>query len=233
VLARRQPASIRGRVARVDDLAAGAPRMGKFGWKAQTPSLHQFSGQALLFELGVTSPEFLAEQPPFGDASLLAGCDTVPDPEADGAEVEQMTEFMRLLAPIAPLEAGAGTRAGAALFDRIGCEGCHTRRLTSGISPIAALSEKEYAPFSDFLLHDMGDAGDGIAEGAAGPREMRTAPLWGLRLSGSQRLWHDGRAGSFEAAIERHAGQGAGARAAYHALSEPEREQLIAFLATL
>jgi CxxC motif-containing protein (DUF1111 family) len=232
-LARRQPEKIRGRVARVHDWAAGAPRVGKFGWKAQAPSLHQFSGQALLFELGITSPAFLAEQPPFGDASLLAGCDTVPDPEADAAEVEQMTEFMRLLAPIAPLEADASARAGDAVFDRIGCAGCHTRRLTSGASPIAALSEKEYAPFSDFLLHDMGDGGDGIAEGGAGPREMRTAPLWGLRLWGSARLWHDSRAPSLEAAIDRHAGQGASARVAFRALPERERGQLIAFLGTL
>src|SRR5690606_15368120 len=203
-LARRQPASIRGRVALVHDLAAGEPRMGKFGWKAQTPSLRQFSGQALLFELGITSPEFPAEQPPSGDASLLAGCDIVPDPEAGAPEVEQMTEFMQLLAPVAPLGADERARAGEVLFGRVGCDGCHTPRLTSGPSPIAALSEKEYAPYSDFLLHDMGDGGDGIAEGGAGPREMRTAPLWGLHLSGSSRLWHDGRAGSFEAAIERH-----------------------------
>jgi CxxC motif-containing protein (DUF1111 family) len=232
-LARRQPASIRGRVARVHDLAAGEPRMGKFGWKAQTPSLRQFSGQALLFEVGITSPEFPVEQPPFGDTSLLAGCDLVPDPEAGAAEIERMTEFMSLLAPIAPLEASASARAGDALFGRAGCDGCHTRRLTSGSSPIAALSGKQYAPFSDFLLHDMGDSGDSIAEGAAGPREMRTAPLWGLRLSASSRLWHDGRAGSFEAAVERHAGQGAAARAAFRALSAREREQLVDFLATL
>jgi CxxC motif-containing protein (DUF1111 family) len=232
-LSRRQPESIRGRAARVHDIAAGGSRVGKFGWKAQTPSLHQFSGQALLFEIGVTSPEFLAEQPPFGDASLLAGCDTVADPEADAAEIEQMTEFMRLLAPIAPLAGDAGARAGDAVFGRVGCDGCHTRRLASGPSPVAALSEKEYAPFSDFLLHDMGENGDGIAEGGAGPREMRTAPLWGLRLTGDRRLWHDGRAGSFEAAIERHAGQGASARAAFRALSERERQQLLAFLTTL
>lgn len=232
-LARRQPEPIRGRVARVRDLAAGALRVGKFGWKAQTPSLHQFSGQALLFELGLTSAEFPAEQPPFGDTSLLAGCDTVPDPEAGAAEVDHMTEFMQLLAPIAPLEADAHARAGDAIFDRIGCGGCHTRRLKSGPSPIAALSERDYAPFSDFLLHDMGEHGDGIAEGAAAPREMRTAPLWGLRLSGSSRLWHDARAGSFQAAIERHGGQGASARAAFRELSEREREQLVAFLGTL
>jgi len=83
------------------------------------------------------------------------------------------------------------------------------------------------------LVKDVGDGGEGIAGGGAGPREMRTAPLWGLHLSGSSRLWHDGRAGSFEAAIERHGGQGARARAAYRALGAREREQLVAFVATL
>lgn len=232
-LARSQPASIRGRVARVRDIAAGAERVGKFGWKSQAPSLHQFSGQALLFELGVTSPEFLAEQPPFGDESLLAGCDTVPDPEASAEEVEHVTEFMRLLAPIARLEPDADARTGDALFGRIGCDGCHTRRLTSGPSSVKSLTDRVYEPFSDFLLHDMGESGDGISEGGAAPREMRTAPLWGLRLTGSSRLWHDGRAGSFEAAIERHDGQGSGARRAFRALSERQRQQLVAFLATL
>jgi CxxC motif-containing protein (DUF1111 family) len=119
------------------------------------------------------------------------------------------------------------------LFDRIGCAGCHVRALTSALSPIAALSEQVYAPFSDFLLHDMGVLGDGIAEGDAGPQEMRTAPLWGARLVGATRLLHDGRAHSFEDAIERHDGQGAAARTAFAALSERERQQLVAFLSTL
>jgi CxxC motif-containing protein (DUF1111 family) len=232
-LARRQPVAIRGRAAQVWSFAAGERRVGKFGWKAQAPSLHQFSGLALLMELGVTNPEFPLEQAPFGDARLLADCDAVPDPEDDGAAVERMTDFMRLLAPIAPLEQGADERAGDGLFGRVGCDGCHVRQLESGSSPIAALSEKRYAPFSDFLLHDMGALGDGIAEGDAGPREMRTAPLWGARLAGATRWLHDGRARSLHDAIEHHDGQGAAARAAFLALSERQRQQLVAFLATL
>jgi CxxC motif-containing protein (DUF1111 family) len=227
-LARRQPVAIRGRVARVRNLATGELTAGKFGWKSQAPSLHQFSGLALLLELGVTSPEFPEEQPPFGDPTWLADCDAVSDPEDDGTAVRHMADFMRLLAPVAPGEADTATRAGSALFDRIGCAGCHVRALVSGPSPIAALSEKAYAPYSDFLLHDMGSLGDGIAEGDAGPREMRTAPLWGARLG----LLHDGRARSFEDAILQHDGQGGAAREAFRALGEPERRQLVAFLST-
>lgn len=232
-LARRQPVAIRGRVAQVWSLAASERRVGKFGWKAQAPSLHQFSGLALLMELGVTSPEFPVEQAPFGEARWLADCDAVPDPEDDGGAVERMTDFMRLLAPIAALGQGADERAGDTLFGRVGCDGCHVRQLESGPSPIAALSEKRYAPFSDFLLHDMGELGDGIAEGDAGPREMRTAPLWGARLAGPSRWLHDGRARSLHDAIEQHDGQAAPARAAFLALAERERQQLLAFLATL
>ncbi len=232
-LARRQPASIRGRVARVRNLEQGRFTVGKFGWKAQAPTIRQFSGLALLMELGVTSPEFSEEQAPFGDARLLADCDAVPDPEDDGREVAGLTEFTRLLAPVAPLVPDADARAGDALFTRAGCDGCHVRSLTSGPSPVAALSEQAYAPFSDFLLHDMGTLGDGIAEGDAAPREMRTAPLWGVRLMGPSRLLHDGRARSFEDAIERHDGQGARSRRAFLALEDAERRQLVAFLGTL
>ena len=119
------------------------------------------------------------------------------------------------------------------MFSRLGCDACHVRRLTSGPSSVAALSEKTYEPFSDFLLHDMGALGDGIAEGDARPREMRTAPLWGGHLGGSRRLLHDGRARSFEDAIEQHDGQGAASRERYRALPPHERERLAAFLATL
>jgi len=232
-LARRQPAAIRGRPARVLDRVTGQASLGKLGWKAQATSLFHFSGLALLFELGVTSPDFPEEQAPGGDAAALAACDATPEPEDDGREVAALADFMRLLAPVAPLPRDADARAGDALFTRFGCDGCHVRELVSGPSPITALSRKAYAPFSDFLLHDMGTLGDGFVEGDAQPREMRTAPLWGGHLAGSGRLLHDGRASSFAEAIAEHAGQGAAARRAFELASERERQQLVAFLATL
>src|SRR4029453_12671467 len=96
---------------------------------------------------------------------------------------------------------------------QIGCDGCHVRTLVAGPSPIAALSNQTYHPFSDFLLHDMGSLGDNIGDnGTAGLTEMRTAPLWGMRLLGGRNLLHDGRATSVADAIQRHDGQGAAAR---------------------
>jgi CxxC motif-containing protein (DUF1111 family) len=232
-LAAKQPAAIRGRVARVSDLASGAAAMGKFGWKAQAPSLHQFAGLALSQELGITNPEFPAEPLPLGDARALADCDLVPELEEDARGVQHLVDFLLLLAAAPTLPLDAQARRGDRLFTAIGCDGCHVRSLRSGPSSIAALSEQSYAPYSDFLLHDMGALGDGIAEGDAGPREMRTAPLWGGNLYGGTRLLHDGRARSFEAAITAHEGQGAATREAFGALGEADREALIAFLSRL
>lgn len=232
-LARRQAPAVRGRVARLAELEGGHRSVGKFGWKAQSPSLRHFAGLALLAEMGITSPGFPEEEAPLGDPSLVAGCDLVAGLEQTDAGVLALTDFMQMLAPIAPLPQSPAAREGDALFSSLGCDGCHVRRLRSGASPIAALSEQDYAPFSDFLLHDMGLLGDGIAEGAARPREMRTAPLWGGHLLGSGRLLHDGRAHSFEEAILLHNGQGAAARGGFAALSEEARGKLVAFLATL
>ena len=240
-LAAAQPAAIRGRVNMVFNIAAGTTTAGKFGWKAQVPTLFQFSGDAYLNEMGITNPEFLTEQPPNGNPALVAPCDIVAEPEDSGDDVEAFTDFMQLLAPVAPLPQNAAEPlavgdpvAGDALFTQIGCDGCHTRTLTSGSSPIAALDHKAYHPFSDFLLHEMGTLGDGIGDnGIATVTEMRTAPLWGLRLVFKQSLLHDGRAKSLKDAILLHDGQAATARNAFAALGTADRDSVIAFLNTL
>lgn len=120
-------------------------------------------------------------------------------------------------------------------FSQIGCDGCHVRTLTSGPSSIAALSNQVYRPFSDFLLHDMGTLADNIGDnGTAGVTEMRTAPLWGLRLlDDHHQLLHDGRATSLSDAIVRHDGQASAARNAFNALGSTDKNNLIAFLKTL
>ncbi len=75
-----------------------------------------------------------------------------------------------------------GMAQATRLFDQIGCTSCHVPALKTGASAVAALGFRSFRPYSDFLLHDMGDLGDGIEQGQATGREMRTAPLWGLRL---------------------------------------------------
>ena len=103
--------------------------------------------------------------------------------------------------------------------------------LTTGSSPIAALDRKTYHPYSDFLLHDMGALGDGIELGGATGREMRTAPLWGLRFI--TRYLHDGRATTLDQAITLHDGQARASRDRYAGLAQSAKAQVLAFLRSL
>ena len=103
--------------------------------------------------------------------------------------------------------------------------------MKTGSSEIAALRHRPFHPYSDFLLHDMGLLGDGIAQGAASGSEMRTAPLWGLRMV--TRFLHDGSAASPEEAILAHDGQGKAARDRFNALDADDRSKLLEFLGSL
>jgi CxxC motif-containing protein (DUF1111 family) len=211
----------------------GALTVGKFGWKAQVPTLHVFSGDAYLNEMGITSPQFPLENCPQGDCSLLNRCNPVPElNDADGEDVTAFTDFMAFLSPPPRGPIDATVTVGQAVFNNIGCNFCHKDTLTSGPSSTAALANQTYHPFSDFLLHDMGVNGDGIGgQGLAGTREMRTAPLWGVRAI--SRLMHDGSATSFAQAIQQHGGQGSTARSQFNALTATQQTQLFAFLNSL
>ncbi|MFN8600365.1 MAG: di-heme oxidoredictase family protein [Candidatus Binatia bacterium] len=227
----RTPATA-GRARWVADAVGGGQRVGRFGWKAQVPSLLHFSGDAYLNEMGITTPFFPEENCPQGDCSLLR-CDPVADPEDDGADVFLFADFMSFLAP-PPRADGAGRRVvrdGQRVFERLGCADCHVATLKTGWHESPALRAREFSPYSDFLLHDMGSLGDGIAQDGAGGREMRTAPLWGLRTITS--FLHDGRATTIEAAILAHDGQGAVSRDRFRALDSDDRRSLLRFLRSL
>jgi CxxC motif-containing protein (DUF1111 family) len=222
---------VAGKVAMVDDLLAGMKRVGKFGWKNVNPTLLQFSGDAYLNEMGVTSPMFPQENCPQGDCGSLA---FNPDPnlnDADGADVQAFADFMTFLAPPARGPVTLRSLIGERVFTSIGCAVCHVPTLVTGPNAVKALDRVTYHPFSDFLLHDMGSLGDGIVQGAANGRQMRTAPLWGLRHATT--LLHDGRANTPLQAIVAHDGQGRKARNRFLALDHRSREALLAFLGTL
>jgi CxxC motif-containing protein (DUF1111 family) len=222
-----------GKVNLVLDPQSGTRKVGKFGWKAQVSSLFVFSGDAYLNEMGITSPFFPNEQCPNGDCSRMAACDPVADPEDNGDDVVAFENFMTLLAPIprGPTALSSSVIAGEGVFTRIGCEGCHVSTLTTGTSPIAALNQKTFHPYSDFLLHHMGTLGDGIEQGKAAGDEMRTAPLWGLRLRST--FLHDARAGSFSEAIDAHDGAAKEAAQAFGRLNAADRQALLDFLGSL
>ncbi len=221
---------ITGRVNMVDNIRAGMKTVGRFGWKAQVPTLFQFAGDALLNEMGITSPDFPNENCPQGNCTELA-FNPAPGLNDNGNTTAALNNFMTALAAPARGPQNADTAAGEQTFNDIGCAACHTSSLTTGSSTIAALDHKIYHPYSDFLLHDMGSLGDGIEMGDSTGSEMRTEPLWGLRLI--NRYLHDGRATTLDQAIAAHDGQAAASRDRFNALPPASRQQLIAFLQSL
>ena len=223
---------VAGTVAVVTDLTTGKPAVGKFGWKNGNPTLLQFSADAYLNEMGITSPLFPNENCPEGDCTMMAQFNPRPDlNDADGADVIAFTNFMTFLAPPPRGAQTFATVRGEAVFETIGCAVCHVATLVTGANAVPALHRKVFHPYSDFLLHDMGRLGDGIAQGAAGRREMRTAPLWGV--SASSTFLHDGRAMTITEAILAHDGQGRFARERFARLDGRSRAQLLAFLDSL
>ena len=220
----------RGTPSFVTEVGSGRTRVGRFGWKAQVATLRQFSGDAYVNEMGITNPQFPDENAPQGNAGALA-FNPLPTLNNDGEAVAQFTDFMTFLGPPPRGPRSLQTIVGGQVFLKVGCANCHTPRLTTGRSPVAALSYRVFQPFSDFLLHDMGTLGDGIVQGRASGRQMRTAPLWGLA---SRTLFlHDGRANTVEAAILGHDGQGSYARERFSRLGFGERGALLAFLRSL
>jgi CxxC motif-containing protein (DUF1111 family) len=232
-----------GRVNIVSDVFADgqAPQAlaGRFGWKCQHSTLFAFSGDAYLNEVGITTPFLPNENTPqdpnqgrlVNPALLAANPGPQPTNDPDNSSLSQFTDFMTLLAPPPQLPLTRQAKRGATTFAAIGCINCHIPALTTGPNSIPQLNEVTFFPFSDFLLHDMGSLGDGIAQAGAGQTEMRTAPLWGARVLTS--FLHDGRASTLSQAILAHAGQGQTARNNFANLSATDQANLIAFLNSL
>jgi CxxC motif-containing protein (DUF1111 family) len=192
----------------------------RFGWKAQNKSLMVFAGEAYNVEQGVSNEAFDNER------AAVAGCVYNGSPEdatkmlddngsATGTAAQMSSDlvnfaaFMRLSAPSQPAPMSASAINGSSLFNSVGCALCHTSTLTTGESKFAGMSTVTYHPFSDFALHHMGSQlSDGVSQGAAGPDQFRTAPLWGV----GQRLFflHDGRTSDLLQAIQDHASSDCG-----------------------
>jgi len=234
----------------------------RFGWKAQNKSLAIFAGEAYNVEQGVSNELFSDERGEAGspDPSVCYAMANPNDhtnydltqPQSVPSDVIAFADFMRFLAPPTPscllgaivspstaiLPCSASVNYGSALFDSIGCSACHVRTMQTGNFTTAALANQPAKLFSDLLVHNMGALGDGIAQGAAGPTEFRTAPLWGL----GQRLFflHDGRTSDLLAAIGDHAAGGRDSSSEaniviqnFNALTTSQKQDLLNFLRTL
>lgn len=229
-----KPDGVTGRAAIVKDVSTGQWRVGRFGWKAQQATLLAFSADAYLNELGITSRFFPVENAPNGNTALLVNFDSLQDPEdrvdpvTGRGNIDRFTDFMRFLGPPPPIQLTASSAIGAILFVGTGCAYCHVPVLYTGDNVVAALDDKAVVLYSDLLLHDMGSLGDGIAQGAAGPRDMRTTPLWGIKAR--SHYLHDGRAATVSDAIKAHDGEGAASRNRYLRLGPFYKRYLLDFL---
>ncbi len=202
-------------------------RVGHFGRKAFLPSLAQFNEGAFQIEQGITTSANPNEGT-VGGQPMPPGVDPLPEPELSDEEVRLASQFVRFLAPPLPVTKGREVRLGEKIFADIGCAACHIPALRTGTSDVQALSNRMVRAYTDMLLHDMGPELADICFGLASPAEFRTEPLMGLSLS--QVFLHDGRAGTIEAAIELHGGEGSAARDAFIALPAHKRKALLAFL---
>jgi CxxC motif-containing protein (DUF1111 family) len=226
------PDGIHGVANIVRNPETGRDEVGRFGWKSQHSSLHQFAGDAYLNEMGVTSALFPTENLPQGKP-IPKGWGPTASPEDTDGDAEAFTTFMRFLAPpnrrlpVTPL-----AQYGEQVFNGIRCGACHTPRMQTGPNAVAALSGQVVPLFSDLLLHQMGRfLADGIQQGQAKGDQFRTAPLWGL--SRRQFFLHDGRALTIQDAIAAHDGEAANARNRFGRLQGQDRDALMAFLTSL
>ncbi len=227
---------VSGRAAVVIDPATGDERVGRFGWKAQHATLLAFGADAYRNEMGITNDLFPTETAAGIAPEALALCDAVPDPE-DGPEpltglrgIDAFEAFMKFLAPVERGPMDAAAVRGEALFEFVGCAACHVPVLMTGRDANPVFDRRPVALYSDLLLHDAG-TGDGIAQGAAQPNEIRTPALWGLRFR--RPLLHDGSAATPEEAVLRHGKEAAAAAAQFAELPDDDLAALLAFLDAL
>ena len=229
---------ISGRPNHVWDAQAGTSALGRFGWKANQPSLRQQTAGAMLGDIGMTS----SVNPANECTSAQTACAAAPDggsPELSDAILDLLVFYGRTLAVPARRDVDDPTvLRGRALFRDAGCADCHVPSFTTGESDVAALSHQRIWPYTDLLLHDMGEElADHRPDYEATGTEWRTPPLWGIGLlmtvNRHEYLLHDGRARGFEEAILWHGGEAEASREAFRSMSADARAALVRFLRSL
>ncbi|MBA4715848.1 MAG: thiol oxidoreductase [Verrucomicrobiales bacterium] len=214
--------------------------LGRFGWKANEANLRTQTASAFLRDMGITSPihpieDFTKPQKEKINVTLIAN-----PPDIDDSKFERVVTYLRTLAPPAQRNANdPSVKRGDILFNKIGCSNCHIPTLRTGsITAIDELKNQSIKPYTDLLLHDMGEGlADGLKDSLASGSEWRTPPLWGIGLTktvnGNTFFLHDGRARSIEEAILWHGGEGSESRKNYSSLSFDEKNDLLNFINSL
>jgi CxxC motif-containing protein (DUF1111 family) len=241
--------------------ANNAVRVGRFGWKNQMASLLSFASDAYLNEQGITNRFNLVENTSNGRfVGFGSGFDPVADTqpckpgtrdagqncgEDPDEDIVAFADFMRAT-KVPPRNSEtvntADVAAGQTLFNQVGCAICHVANWTTApagtvinggaLTVSAAIGNKTFHPYSDFLLHDVG-TGDGIVQngGQSTANKLRTPPLWGSRSR--DRLMHDGESLTRSEAVLRHGGEATGVINNYRSLNVTQRNQIATFLNSL
>jgi CxxC motif-containing protein (DUF1111 family) len=217
--------------------------LGRFGWKAAQPSVHQQNAHALAGDMGLTS-----HLKPADDCTpSQTACREAPNGEGPNGEPEVSDNILRLitfytrnLGVPARRDAGdAQVLEGKNLFFKAGCQQCHTPQFTTAANAAEPeLANQVIRPYTDLLLHDMGEGlADNLSEFQATGQQWRTPPLWGIGLtqtvSGHTQFLHDGRARNLMEAVLWHGGEALPAQRQVLAFDAQQRAALLAFLNSL
>lgn len=211
-------------------------QLGRFGWKASQPTVLQQCAAAYNNDMGITNPIFSKEN--CIDQSQYDKL--ADDPEIDMKTLKAAAFYTQSLGvPKRRNWNDTAVRRGKEVFAALKCDACHRPKFVTGQHPeFSFLSNQTIYPYTDMLLHDMGDGlADNRPDFEAGGREWRTPPLWGIGLiktvGGHTNYLHDGRARSLEEAILWHGGEGEKSREGYRKLSKQDRAALVKFLESL
>ena len=230
---------ISGRPNEVWDSVAKKKTLGRFGWKANQPNLRQQNAGAAVGDIGIATS--LAS----GQNCTTAQTDCAEainggTPEMSDEFLEKLTLYtMTIAVPAQRNASDPAIKQGENLFRSMGCASCHMPTLqTKSVEKFPELSNQTFHPFTDLLLHDMGEGlADNRPDFEATGQEWRTPSLWGLGLipvvNKHEFLLHDGRARGIAEAILWHGGEAEKSREAFRTAAKPERDALIAFLNSL
>ena len=211
-------------------------KLGRFGWKGGAPSVLVQSAGAYNEDMGVTNL-IVPMESSFGQSNTEIEFDDI---EVSDQDLEDVTFYVQTLAvPVARNIDDPDVIHGKQLFEKINCTACHNPSFTTGVlDSVPEVSNQKIYPYTDMLLHDMGDdLADNRSEFDADGKEWKTRPLWGIGLTsvvnGHTNFLHDGRARNLTEAILWHGGEAEDARNEFMELSKEDREALISFLNAL
>lgn len=217
----------------------GKKKMGRFGWKANQQSVESQVAGAFAGDMGITS-RLHRNSNCEPEQKLCLESPSAKKMEISDQDLDAVVTYARLLAvPERELINESDIKVGEVLFTEAKCVSCHIPKFTTGESrALPILSRQIIFPYSDFLLHDMGeDLADHRPDIEADGNEWRTPPLWGIGLihavNKHNRLLHDGRARGIEEAILWHGGEASDSKKTFMSFSQVQRKQLIQFVESL